>query len=482
MFGQTRGRVIGWLIVCLPVVMFSAQRLAAQELDEQATAAMLRAVTFFREHVGMRGGYLWRYSADLSRREGEGKADAAMAWVQPPGTPSVGLTFLQAYQLTQRQELLAAASETAGALLAGQLRSGGWDYRIYFDERRQRHAYRQGSAPQNAANVTTLDDNTTQSALQFLMRLDQELKFEDPRLYEAVLFALTRLREAQYPNGAWPQRFSEPPRAEDFPVRRAEFPESWSRTFPDRDYRGHYTLNDNAQVDMIGVFLDAAEIYREPGFREAALKGGDFLLLAQLPEPQPAWAQQYDRDMYPAWARRFEPPSVTGGESQQALRTLLMLYRRTGEERFLEPVPRALDYLRRSQLPDERLARFYELQTNRPLYFTRQYELTYRDDDLPTHYAFRVSANLEAIEGEYQALRSQPPAPTSTAAGPQRSRRTRSLEQQVRQVIAALDDRGAWVTDGQLQSFDTNRPEPVIETRTFIRNIDILSRYLGAER
>ena len=97
-----------------------------------------------------------------------------------------------------------------------------------------------------------------------------------------------------------------------------------------------------------------------------------FFVLAQLPEPQPAWAQQYDHEMHPAWARKFEPPAVSGGESQGVIRTLMTLYRRTAAvtddaDRFLEPIPRAIAYLRRSLLNDGRLARFYELETNRPL-------------------------------------------------------------------------------------------------------------------
>src|SRR5690606_15434487 len=101
---------------------------------------------------------------------------------------------------------------------------------------------------------------------------------------------------------------------------------------------------------------------------------GDFIRLAQLPKPQPAWAQQYDADMHPAWARKFEPPAVSGAESQGVLRILMALYRRTGERRFLEPIPRALRYLKASRRDDGRLARFYELGTNRPLYLTTKYE------------------------------------------------------------------------------------------------------------
>ena len=54
--------------------------------------------------------------------------------------------------------------------------------------------------------------------------------------------------------------------------------------------------------------------------------------------------------MHPAWARVFEPPSVTGGESQGILRTLMVLYRETGNRKYLEPIPRALAYLKRSVL------------------------------------------------------------------------------------------------------------------------------------
>ena len=55
----------------------------------------------------------------------------------------------------------------------------------------------------------------------------------------------------------------------------------------------------------------------------------------------------------------------------------MQLYRETGQRKFLEPVPRALAYLNRSRLPDGKLARFYELRTNKPLFFTADYQLTF---------------------------------------------------------------------------------------------------------
>ena len=116
-----------------------------------------------------------------------------------------------------------------------------------------------------------------------------------------------------------------------------------------------------------------------------------------MPEPQPGWAQQYDREMHPAWARKFEPPSITGGESQGAIRILMDVYRHTGDKKYLEPIPRALDYLDKSQLASGRLARFYELKTNKPLYFTKTYELTYDDSDMPTHYGFKLDGKLDQL-------------------------------------------------------------------------------------
>ncbi|MBW8885484.1 MAG: hypothetical protein JF612_12085, partial [Planctomycetia bacterium] len=359
---------------------------------DEAAAALKKAVNFFREKVSAEGGYLWRYSEDLSLREGEEKATATQAWLQPPGTPAVGEAYLASYIRAKEQFLLDAAVETAHALVKGQLHSGGWAEFMEIDpQQRKGYAYRVDGPPApRARNTTTLDDDKTQSAICFMMHADRALGFNDSAIHEATLFAIDGLIKSQYPNGAWPQRFSGPPNPADFPVIKANYPESWPRTYPGVNYAGYYTLNDNAQADVISTLFEAAEIYREDRFTAAARRGGDFLILAQMPDPQPAWAQQYNVQMQPAWARKFEPPSITGGESQGVIRVLMEIYRQTGDKKYLEPIPRALDYLAKSEISPGRLARFYELRTNRPLYFTKQYELVYTSDDLPTHYAFII--------------------------------------------------------------------------------------------
>ena len=163
-------------------------------------------------------------------------------------------------------------------------------------------------------------------------------------------------------------------------------------------------LNDRITQNTIATLLMAYRVYGDKKYLAAATQGGKFLILAQLPDPQPAWAQQYDRNMQPVWDRKFEPPAVTGLESQDAIDTLLSLYRETGNRDYLTPVPKALAYLKTCVRPDGKLARFYELQTNKPLYFTKDYTLTYDADDVPTHYGFSFAPRLDAIDAEYKRL------------------------------------------------------------------------------
>ncbi len=449
------------------------------DLRNKAQDALKRAVRFFREEVAVQGGYLWRYSEDLSKREGEGEASATTAWVQPPGTPTVGMAYLRAFEAAGDNGHLEAARETAYALVKGQLRSGGWTYRIEFDPtERKRYAYRQKGGGDKARNVTTLDDDTSQAALRFLMRADSALEFKDDRIHEAADYALTTLIKAQYPNGGWPQGFDQIPEPTQFPVKKASYPESWSRDYVKSDYWKYYTINDGNLERLVETLLEAAEVYRNPAYRKAALRIGDFLVLAQMPEAQQAWAQQYDFDLHPDWARKFEPPSITGGESQGALRTLLALYAESGDRKLLEPIPPGLDYLRRSRLPDGRLARFYELKTNRPLYFTRDYRLTYEDTDLPTHYSFKVADGTAAIERDFRRL-----SALDTDALKRTKKRTtiprRPTDSEVAEVIRNLDARGRWVEDGGLRHYGpADATRRIIDSATFARNVELLSAYL----
>ncbi|HEX2560505.1 MAG TPA: pectate lyase, partial [Phenylobacterium sp.] len=106
---------------------------AAQAPSREAVlAAMRRATAFMTDKVATRGGYVWAYLPDFSRRWGELEAKPSMVWVQPPGTATMGHLYLDAFHATGDARYYAAAEAVAGALIAGQHPSGGWNYLIDF--------------------------------------------------------------------------------------------------------------------------------------------------------------------------------------------------------------------------------------------------------------------------------------------------------------------------------------------------------------
>ncbi len=468
------------LVVALGVSTSAAE----DDLPAQARTALQRGVAFYHQQVAAHGGYVYLYSADLSKQEGEGKTTRETVWVQPPGTPTVGEAYVKAYIRSGDAACLAAAKNAAECLIRGQYRSGGWNASIEFDPtERAKQAYRvDPPAPKKRQrNTSSLDDDKTQSALRFLMQLDRELKFEDARLHEATLFALDSLLAAQFPNGAWAQVWDAPADKTQPANLKGHYPDDWPRKYPGGDYWYHYTFNDNNISNTIDMLRLAEEIYGDKKYRTAMLKAGDFILAAQMPEPQPAWAQQYNFQMEPVWARKFEPPAVSGGESQRLIETLMDLYIDTGDRKFLEPIPRALAYLKRSQLRDGRLARFYELKTNRPLYLTTEYALTYEDNDLPTHYGFQLGSRVDNLQQRYNTVIKRSEAEISKLRQTvTRPPTVSSLEPRVKEILSAQDERGAWIETGRLKYHGKkDATTQVISSDTFVRNLDTLSTYLS---
>ncbi|MGE3410430.1 MAG: pectate lyase [Pirellulales bacterium] len=444
---------------------------------DKVAAEMKRAAEFYRTRVATHGGYVYYYSPDLKRRMGEGVASADQIWVQPPGTPTVGLAYLAAWTATKDAWYLEAATETARALAFGQLKSGGWTNCIDFDRRGSLLAdYKNGQG--RGKNNSTLDDNISQSALICLMRVDQALDFKDAEIHAAASSALDALLAAQFANGGFPQVWTGP--VEDRPVVPAKYPDyDWRTENRIKAYWTMYTLNDGLAGDVAQTLIAAHEIYQDGRAEKALQELGDFLVLAQMPDPQPAWAQQYDVEMRPIWARKFEPPAIAGRESQDAIAALLLIYRQTGDAKYLQPIPRAIEYLRKSLLADGRLARYYELQTNRPLYMTSKYVLTYDDADVPRHYGWKGDSRLDNLNRQYQSLSS---GKAETATSSSKSNQTR----QVGDILAALDSQGRWLStyDGSpMVGQPKFRPdEQYLSSEVFSRNLTVLSEFLASQR
>lgn len=468
----------------------------ADETNEQAQAraALRKAVHFFTAEVAHRGGYLWKYSADLSKREGEGVVTTDTIWVQPPGTPAVAMAILKAYRLTGEQELLEAAIQSGEALVLGQIVSGGWMHSIDFDpQRRSRLAYRiDKKHRKRARKYSTFDDDSTQSSVRFLMMLDKTLEEQgrqNERIHECVIFALDSILKAQHANGGWSQVYSTESTPRTFKADRASFPESWSRTPDNKDYWNDITLNDGAMLDVIEALFYAYDLYGHEKYLLAAKRGADFLLAAQLPSPQPAWAQQYNERLQPCWARKFEPPAVSAGESQSAIRTLMFAYRATGDRKYMKPIPRALKYLEESEMPNGRLARFYEMKTNRPLFMKRHqekgkwiYEVTYDSRNLPDHYGFIIDSKVAALRKQFNSLAAKTQLTKPSLQKDNVPKMSASRSKQAKSLIAAMDNRGAWVEQGTLKFHPkTNGPISIIDCNTFARNVVTLAEFVAAE-
>ncbi|MBS1829374.1 MAG: hypothetical protein JST93_28995 [Acidobacteria bacterium] len=123
------------------------------------------------------------------------------------------------------------------------------------------------------------------------------------------------------------------------------------------------------------------------------------------------------------------------------------------------------------------LARFYELHTNRPIYITKGsrliaaglgsrsvdgYELSYSPDSVITHYGVLVSgAWLSEFESDYRKLAALPPSNIrrpeklhGLSPWTERERPPASNAATARQLINAMDERGAWTKLGTIGRAD----------------------------
>ncbi|MBN9122382.1 MAG: pectic acid lyase [Planctomycetes bacterium] len=463
----------------LALCVFLAPPLRAEEpggnLRDDARKALKTAATFYRTKAASHGGYVYYYSPDLKERWGEGAASADTIFVQPPGTPTVGTAYLRAYEATGDGFYLDAARETARALVYGQLESGGWTQVIHFARANRMGKYRNGKG--GNWNASSLDDGQTQAALVTLMRTDRALDFKHKEIHEAVTYGLDRLLGAQFRNGGFPQVWTKD--VVDFLAVPAKYPDyDWKTEGRVKNYWDYPTLNDGLAGTVADVLVEAHLTYKDAKYKAALEKLGDFLILAQMPDPQPGWCQQYSQKMVPIWARKFEPPAITGWESQDAMRTLVKIARHTGERKYLAPIPRALAYFNKSLLEDGKVARFYELKTNKPLYMNARYELTYDDSAAPAHYGWKQPARFKEIEKEYEDAR----ADRAPEAKP---RTAKELEADVRRVLKELDAEGRWVSvyagERLVGQPKFAREFRYISSAVFSANVETLSAYIAAK-
>lgn len=446
-------RLLALLALLLPS---AAQAQSRAEIER----TMRRATDFMVERVADHGGYVWTYLPDMSRRWGEMEAEPGMLWVQAPGTATMGHLFLDAFNATGEHAYYAAAARAADALIAGQHRSGGWNYFIH---RGGPAAARRWYATvgrngwrleefQHYSDNATFDDAGTAETMQLLLRLF--MVRHEPRFRPPLERGINFILRSQYPNGGWPQRWP------------------WDPHYP--AYQRLITFNDDVAKENIRFLIMAGQALERPALLRAARRGMEIFLTTQGRGRQAGWGLQYDQRLNVAGARTYEPRALVTHTTAANVEQLLDFYRLTGDRRFLARIPEALDWLASVRLPQgigpagRRFPTFVEPGTNRPLYNHRRGSNVvngrYWQDHDPArpiaHYSQFRAIDLERLRRDYDRLAAMPVAEATRgsallerrpvprffildglAAG---SDFTSAARLDVREIMRSLNEEGWW--------------------------------------
>jgi PelA/Pel-15E family pectate lyase len=525
----------------IPTVSAATRAMQPREsLGRQCQDAMRRATRFMVEKVSTRGGYVWQYLPDLSRRWGEMEAYDTMIWIQPPGTTTMGHLFLDAYRATGDEYYYRAAGKVGGALMRGQLECGGWHYMIDFGGERSlrrwydtigKNAWRLEEFQHYYGNAT-FDDQGTIDAARLLLRL--YLEKLDPAFKPSLDRAIGFVLASQYANGGWPQRYP----------RRSEFSHHGRP-----DYTSYVTFNDGVVWENVNFLIACYATLGESRLLDPIQRGMNVYLLTQQAAPQAGWAQQYTPDLKPAGARTYEPEALAPEYTAQHVQQLMRFYRLTGDGKYLARIPEALDWLESCRLPESLTEggrthpTFVEIGTNQPLFAHRRgsnvvnggYYVDHDSRNLLAHYNGKRAVDLAGLRREYEALKVQPVAdvvrdsPLRAGVAPAGRRaewqdallrsQTRDdpseaatpSEEDVRRILSALDQEGRWLSTQGMTShpyagdgapgpaddrfaaarvgdetdtspFPDQSGQAYISTWTYLRNMRALMGYVASSR
>jgi PelA/Pel-15E family pectate lyase len=311
------------------------------------------------------------------------------------------------------------ARAVADNILAYQTPSGGWPKNT---DMTQPPAPKPPGAHEEHADTSaaTIDNGGTTTEIIYLARLTSATG--EVAYREAVLRGLDYLCAAQYANGGWPQFF---------PLRPG--------------YYTHITYNDNATANVLNVLRDVAagrdpyvfvDAPRRTKAAAAVAKALDCILRTQVKQDGKltVWCAQHDETtLAPAWARNFEPPSLSGSESVGLVKFLMGVEHPSPE--IIAAVEGAVKWfgavairgLRTDDTPgpdgkkDRHAvadpaarviwARFYELGTNKPVFTGRDKVIRYDFNEIERErragYAYFGDWPANLIEKDYPRWRAK---------------------------------------------------------------------------
>ena len=411
----------------------------------EAAAGLKRAAQYMDEVVSYQGGYVWSYSPDLKQTFGEMEAYRTMCWIQPPGTPSVGHVYLDAYHATGDERYYQAAERTALAIVAAQHRSGGWNYIHDFageDSLKRwydtigKNGWRLEEFQHYYGNAT-FDDAGTAVASQLLLRMfveKRDVRFSGP-LQRAIDFVVQSQFGSEYgiADGGWPQRFPHFPGAiSSMPLPNPQQVPPGARVgMADGDYTLHVTFNDDVMGENIKFLTLCVTALGETRLIGNIQRAMECMRLMQQPGPQAGWSLQHlSRPTggrpagAPAGARSYEPRSLATHTTQTNIRQLFNYFQLTGDRKYLARIPEAIAWLKSCPLPADAATvnpllgggrthpTFVELGTNDGLYMHRYGSnihngAYYADKDYTntiSHYSAGRPIDIAGLESTYQSL------------------------------------------------------------------------------
>lgn len=274
------------------------------------------------------------------------------------------------------------------------------------------------TGPISAGSTNTIDNQATTVPMAYLARVISAGNGDTTAYRAAFDRGLDWLLAAQYPNGGWPQFY---------PLRGG--------------YYDHITFNDDAMVRVLNLlreiesghgpyaFVDAG---RRARAADATARGLDVILKTQIRKDGvlTVWCAQHDQvTLAPAWARRFEPPSYSGGESVGITRYLMSLPDPSPE--VIAAVEGSVAWFRAHAIPGIRIesftdatgqrdrrvvqdasagpqwARFYDLETGKPIFMGRESvakaSLAEIEQERRAGYSYYVDSAARLLEADYPA-------------------------------------------------------------------------------
>lgn len=312
------------------------------------------------------------------------------------------------------------AARIADQVLLYQKDNGGWEKNLDMALMLTRQEKDALAAKKSDISETTIDNRTTYTQLEYLGKLiTASLAKPTPpnnfaKYKEAFNRGLDYLLSSQYDNGGFPQFF---------PLKKG--------------YYTHITFNDDAMIGVLELFRDIARKGRDFGFVDeprrlradgAVARAVPLILKLQVTAGarKTVWAAQYDEmTLKPAAARKFEPVSLTAGESVDIVR-FLMKEKATPE--IVEAVESAISWYKANVVKGIRWernngenaairdkdappiwARFYQIETMKPIFSGRdsiiRYDVSEIERERRNGYAWYVSAPRELVEKEYPVWR-----------------------------------------------------------------------------